>query len=386
MTSEAPQPSKSGIGTALLRLSQNPALKTSPAHSSRAPSALRSPNLAPETAINPLDTSDHLVTNPVGAAPPKSPSDLDQSVAQSINLLSGKLAQLTGAQPPRSAIKPRAPDAFDGMDPHKLDNFVFQCSMYFAVRSADFPDDESRVTFALSYLTDTPLDWFRTEFNDSLSLSALPPWFSSYPLFTAELRRLFGPSDPVTSAMDFLEGLRYEDTTKAARYTLDFNNFARRTGWNDRALLHQFYKNLPDRLKDEIARVGKPNNLRALQELVNVLDQRYWERQSEIERTVSSDPPRKALLERLSSPAPSSDTSDASAPPSPVASDTAHSCECPHSPHDVQSDDDCPYVSDTASNHGENSEDTSADERTTSSALPSPARSRSVFPERTPSV
>ena len=50
------------------------------------------------------------------------------------------------------------------------------------------------------------------------------------------------------------------------------------------ALARQYYKGLPDRLKDEIARIGKPAGLRPLQDLVATLDQRYWERQSEISR------------------------------------------------------------------------------------------------------
>ena len=65
---------------------------------------------------------------------------------------------------------------------------------------------------------------------------------------------------------------------------IDFNRHARKTGWNEQALFRQFYKGLPDRLKDEIARIGKPLGLKALQDLVATLDQRYWERQSEINK------------------------------------------------------------------------------------------------------
>ena len=53
-------------------------------------------------------------------------------------------------------------------------------------------------------------------------------------------------------------------------------------------MLQQFYKGLPDRLKDEIARLGKPSGLKALQDMVATLDQRYWERQSEINRDKKS--------------------------------------------------------------------------------------------------
>jgi hypothetical protein len=41
-------------------------------------------------------------------------------------------------------------------------------------------------------------------------------------------------------------------------------------------------------LKDEIARLGKPSDLKSLQDLVATLDQRYWERQSEISRDKKS--------------------------------------------------------------------------------------------------
>ena len=209
----------------------------------------------------------------------------DKSLANSLELLIGKLALLSEAPKPRSAIKPRVPDIFDGADTSLLDNFIFQCSMYISARSSDFPDDESRVTFVLSYLSGTPLDWFQTELSHAISdRGNLPLWFRSYPEFISELRRLFGPQDPATDAMDALEGLRYRNSSKAARYTVTFNQHASRTGWNDLALTRQYYKGLPDRLKDDIARVGKPVKLRALQNLVTTLDQRYWERQSELIR------------------------------------------------------------------------------------------------------
>jgi len=157
--------------------------------------------------------------------------------------------------------------------------------MYIATCSSDFADDESKVTFVLSYLKGTPLDWFQTELSFAINHGRpTPGWFKSYPEFLSELQRLFGPRDPVTDAMNSLENLRYKDSGKATRYTLEFNRHSRRTGWNEQALTRQYYRGLPDRLKDEIARIGKPAGLRTLQELVATLDQRYWERQSEISR------------------------------------------------------------------------------------------------------
>jgi hypothetical protein len=233
----------------------------------------------------PLDDRDHDSDGGNSSGSDEPAPQPDQTLANTLKLLADKIGDMSQPRPSKSKVQQRVPDVFDGTDPAKLDTFVFQVSMYMACRDTDFPDQESRVTFALSYLKGVPLDWFQGEVSrvmtDGENLSA---WFSSYPAFTAELHRLFGPRDPVNDATNALEALKYKDSTKAARYIIEFNRHAHRTGWNDTALARQFYKGLPDRLKDEIARLGKPAGLTPLQELVATLDQRYWERQSEISR------------------------------------------------------------------------------------------------------
>jgi len=107
-------------------------------------------------------------------------------------------------------------------------------------------------------------------------------WLSSTRVFIDEPCRLFSLRDPVNEATVRIENLRYKDTGKAVKYTLDFNRDAPCTGWNDKALYRQFYKGLPDRLKDELTQIGKPETLIPLQHQVQVLDQRYWERQAKI--------------------------------------------------------------------------------------------------------
>ena len=54
------------------------------------------------------------------------------------------------------------------------------------------------------------------------------------------------------------EGLK--DSGKATKYTINFNHYARKTGWNEQALTCQFYKNLLDQLKDDIAHIRKPQS------------------------------------------------------------------------------------------------------------------------------
>jgi len=103
-------------------------------------------------------------------------------------------------------------------------------------------------------------------------------------VFINELRRLFGPHDPINEATVRIENLRYKDADKAVKYTLNLNQDAPHTSWNDKALYRQFYKGLPDCLKDELTRIGKPETLIPLQHQVQVLNQRYWERQAKISR------------------------------------------------------------------------------------------------------
>jgi hypothetical protein len=41
--------------------------------------------------------------------------------------------------------------------------------MYISARSADFPDVESQVLFAVSYLKGNALDWFQMELSDRIT-------------------------------------------------------------------------------------------------------------------------------------------------------------------------------------------------------------------------
>jgi hypothetical protein len=92
----------------------------------------------------------------------------DNILARSLELLANRIASIPEAPKPKSTLKPRSPDVFDGTDPTKLDIYAFQCSMYMAARPTDFPDDQSRVAFSLSYLKGVPLDWFQGELSRTM--------------------------------------------------------------------------------------------------------------------------------------------------------------------------------------------------------------------------
>ena len=63
------------------------------------------------------------------------------------------------------------------------------------------------VTYVLSYLKGTALDWFKP----ALSLDIDPSWIDDYPKFVSELKDNFGPHDPIGKAEADLETLHMHD-------------------------------------------------------------------------------------------------------------------------------------------------------------------------------
>jgi len=190
-----------------------------------------------------------------------------------------------------SHAKVREPDTFDGTDPKKLRTFLVQCKLCFQDRAKAFCQDRARVTFAQSYLKGMMLEWFKPDLLNSGNPADCPHWMDSWAHFDAELQSTFGPHNPVADAEHQLEHLWMKDSYWVTRYIIDFNCLASQVqDCGDGALRHLFYSGLPDRLKDEIAQVGKPLTLNGLRALCQEINVRYWERKDEISRMTKSQP------------------------------------------------------------------------------------------------
>jgi len=188
-----------------------------------------------------------------------------------------------------SRAKVREPDTFNGTDPKKLRTFLVQCELCFQDRAKAFCLDRAKVTFAQSYLKGMTLEWFEPDLLNSGNPADRPHWMDSWVHFIAELQSTFGPHDPVADAEHQLEHLQMKDSYCVTRYIVDFNCLASQVqDYGDGALCRLFYSGLPDRLKDEIARVGKPLTLNGLRALCQEIDARYWERKDEISRTTKT--------------------------------------------------------------------------------------------------
>ena len=163
-------------------------------------------------------------------------------------------------------IKVCEPDVFDRSDTRKLQPFLVQCTLNFCNCPDAFTSDSDKVTFTLSYLKGTVLDWFEPLLTSSESL----PWLNNYSDFVGELKNNFGPHDPEGEAKADLENLKM------------WNRLAAHVQWGDAALHQQMYYGLLSCIKDEITHIGKPNTLHELHSLTQSIDFRYWEHHSEV--------------------------------------------------------------------------------------------------------
>ena len=210
------------------------------------------------------------------------------SLAEAIVLMTKELRRRGNPAP---KAKSKEPDTFDGSDPKKLNNFILLCNLYFRNSSA-YDDDEHKVTFALSYLRGTALEYFEPSILDS---NETPAWMDNWSAFVRTLRTQFGPIDPTADAEDGIDNLKMHDNQHIVKYNVEFNRLAIRTGWDDGVLRHRYYSGLAERIKDIMGQQGKPTSLEDMKHLAHSIDSRHWERLREKSRAgrSKSDHPDK---------------------------------------------------------------------------------------------
>ena len=124
------------------------------------------------------------------------------------------------------------PDVFNGLDTYKLQPFLVQCTLNFRDCPDTFSSDSAKVTFALSYLKGTAIDWFKLLLTSGENL----PWLNDYSNFVGELKNNFRPHDPEGEAKADLKNLKMCDNQCIVKYLVDFNHLATRVQWGNTAL------------------------------------------------------------------------------------------------------------------------------------------------------
>ena len=116
------------------------------------------------------------------------------------------------------------PNLFDGLDTRKLQLFLTQCFLNFQDQPDMFTDDSAKVTYTLSYLKGTALDWFEPSLTSGIDI----PWLSDYSEFISKLHSHFGPFDPEWEAETELKNLCMHDNQMITKYLVKFNRLAAR--------------------------------------------------------------------------------------------------------------------------------------------------------------
>ena len=118
----------------------------------------RAPVQEPQPA-SPKPAEVPIPTTPVN----ESVEDKTPNLAEAISLMTKELKHRDNTK--ASKAKSKEPDTFDGSDPRKLNNFILLCNLYFH-NNLSYSDNDAKVTFTLSYLRDTALEYFEPALMD----------------------------------------------------------------------------------------------------------------------------------------------------------------------------------------------------------------------------
>ena len=116
-------------------------------------------------------------------------------------------------------------DTFSSTEPDKLNNFLFQCRLYFCANPAQFDTDIAKINFVMTYLTGVVQNWFEVGLNQE-DQDILQDWLSDWNLFVDKLCRHFGLSDPIGEVANMLDNLHMKPSDKISTYNVDFIYYA----------------------------------------------------------------------------------------------------------------------------------------------------------------
>jgi hypothetical protein len=124
-------------------------------------------------------------------------------------------------------------------------------------------------------LKDTVLDYFEPFLIDDPANK--PAWLTNFELFTEELYIYFGPYDQQAEAEIELEQLVMKDNHKATKFFINFYRISAMLDHNDSSLYRKAYTAMLKKVKDKLVHFNKPRNLDELCDLIQKINQCYWE-------------------------------------------------------------------------------------------------------------
>jgi hypothetical protein len=156
--------------------------------------------------------------------------------------------------PPR--IKPASPDNFDG-DRSKGHAFLTSCELYLLLTGSDYPNEQSRIHWALSVFKSGCAAMFAERIvRQEMRMGVMA--FADWTDFTSEFRSTFCPENEATSALMRLESDRYfQGQQNVEAYIDEFRDLVDMSGYTDPiAIVLKFHRGLNPTTQDKIAESG----------------------------------------------------------------------------------------------------------------------------------
>jgi hypothetical protein len=152
--------------------------------------------------------------------------------------------------------KVSTPTPFDG-EMKNAETFFRQMTLYITAKASEFPDEPTKIIFALSYMTGRAQAFAnividKIERHNATPADPLTPFpFPTYLDFIQELKDNFADPDERRTAQYKLSQLR-QGTKTAEEYVLEFRVLADKTDYNDVALVEKFETGINDALRRRI--------------------------------------------------------------------------------------------------------------------------------------
>src|SRR5215813_3261874 len=160
---------------------------------------------------------------------PDGGDDEDSDIGLTKKQLADAILALSREKKPaevKTTCKTREPDTFNGTE-KKLRPFIFQCKVYFKSRPKDFEKEETKIFFAISFLTGAALDYFEPYINEP-DPDKEYNFLCSWEAFVQKLTNLFGPYKPQEDDEDAIVALTFPSNMKATNYFIEFAKYQSR--------------------------------------------------------------------------------------------------------------------------------------------------------------
>ena len=137
------------------------------------------------------------------------------------------------APPPGRGPKIGVPDKYDGARGSKAEVYANQVSLYIVANPTAFPDDKSKVVFALSYLSGKASSWAQP-----MLIKVCHNQPITYHELTQAFEAMFYDTEKQANAERALRLLK--QTRSVADYTHQFTIYAHDAGWEATTLVSQY--------------------------------------------------------------------------------------------------------------------------------------------------